>query len=249
MRKSFTILSLFCGLLLFSCKKSSDTSTTETYYFKATINAQAIDLTATVPVSNEFEYLRPTLKPNLKKAVKQNKSNFKDINLFELGKVYTGASIEKCEEKYYLSGFSTNKNFSEIKGLLERIFNDLGIKADPGEYIEVQSDGIFFEINFSEIIEKINLNKKFKALPKYPPIVEDLSLTLNSDIQTGEVIGEIKKQNSLIREITLMDEFNDSRTFHIIYQSNNRNLKTEEITKIREKIISALKVKFGAQVK
>ncbi|MEK9185047.1 MAG: hypothetical protein AAB866_02690, partial [Patescibacteria group bacterium] len=201
------------------------------------------------PVSIEFEYLRPTLKPNLIKAAKHNKSHFKNINLFELGKVYTGVSIDKAMEKYYLSAISTNKNFSQIKGILERLTSEMGIKEDLGKYVYVEKDGIFFEIDFSDILKKINLSKKFKSLPKYPPIVEDMSLVLNEDIQTGGVIAEIKKQNLLIQNVSLLDEFKDSKTFHIIYQSEERNLKNEEISKIRTKIISSLKEKFNAKLK
>lgn len=198
------------------------------------------------PVSIEFEYLRPTLKPNLIKAIKQNKSYFKNINLFELGKVYTGTSIEKAIEKYYLSGISTNKNFSQIKGILERLGRELGIKEDLGKYVDVEKDGIFFEIDFSDILEKINLNKKLKSLPKYPPIVEDISLVLNEDIQTGEIIANIKNQSLLIKDVSLLDEFKDSKTFHVVYQDYKKNLTNEEIAKIRQKIISSLKEKFGA---
>lgn len=201
------------------------------------------------PVSIDFEYLRPTLKPNILKAVKQNKSYFKNINLFELGKVYIGGSLEKHEEKYYLSGISTNKNFSQVKGILERLAKELGLTEDLGKYVDVEKNGIFFEIDFSDISRKINLNKKFKPLPKYPPIVEDISVVLNEKIQTGEVLEEIKKQSLLIKEVSLLDEFNDSKTFHIIYQSEDKNLKNEDITKIREKIITSLKEKFGAILK
>lgn len=201
------------------------------------------------PVSIDFEYLRPTLKPNILKAVKQNKSYFKNINLFELGKVYAGTSIEKNVEKYYLSGITTNKNFSQVKGILERLANELGIKENLGKYVDVEKNGIFFEIDFSDILEKINLNTKFKPLPKHPPIVEDISLVLDEAVQTGEVLDEIKKQSLLIKDVTLLDEFKDSKTFHIIYQSEERNLKNEDIAKIRQKIISSLKEKFGAILK
>ena len=201
------------------------------------------------PVSIEFEYLRPSLKPNLVKAVKENRSYFKDINLFELGKVYKGPSLEKANEKYYLSGISTQKNFPEVKGILERLAKELGIKEDMGQYIDVVNEGIFFEIDFSQILEKINLTKKFKPLPKYPPIVEDLSIVLNLNIKTGEVIDEIKRQDLLIVRVSLIDEFNDSKAFRIVYQSDERNLKNKEVSKIREKIISSLKEKFDAQIK
>lgn len=200
------------------------------------------------PVSIEFEYLRPTLKPNILKAVRQNKPYFKNINLFELGKVYSGNSIDKAREEYFLSGISTNKSFSEVKGIFERMFLDLGIK-DPIEFIEVLDEGIFFELNFSQLLPKINLNKKYKPIPKYPSVIEDISIVVNESVKTGKIIEEIKKQSSLIIDVSLLDQFENSRTFHIIYQHKEKNLTNEGVSKIREKIIISLKEKFKATLK
>jgi len=199
------------------------------------------------PVSREFEYLRPTLKINLLKALVQNKSNFHKIDLFELGKVYLGQNIDESNETYFLSAISNSKSFFELKGVLERIFEDLGIKEDPTKYIEILDDGFFFELNYSEILKKINPNKIFKPLPKYPPIMEDVSLTVENNIKTIDIIKNIKNQSTLIVDISLLDRFEDSRTFHIVYQDRNKNLTGEEVAKIREKILKSLKAKFGAK--
>ena len=199
------------------------------------------------PVSREFEYLRPTLKINLLKALSQNKANFNKISLFELGKVYLGKNLDEANEVYYLSGISNSKSFLEIKGLLERIFNDLGIKEDPAKYIEVINEGVIFELNYSDLIKKISTDKKFIPLPKYPPIVEDLSII--TDAKTIDIIDEIKKQSSLIVDVSLLDKFEDSRTFHIVYQDKNKNLTGEEVAKIRSKILKILKERFNANLK
>lgn len=201
------------------------------------------------PVSIEFEYLRPSLKPNLLKALEQNKTNFKNINLFELGKVYIGSSLDKTEENYYLSGISSNKSFSQIKGILERLLRDLGIREDASEFIDIVSDGIFFELNYSQILGKIRLEKKFKPLPKYPPIIEDLSIIVDGNVNTGNLISEIKNQSELIYSVSILDQFETSRTFRIIYQNPDKNLTKEEVSKIREKIISSLKKSFEAVIK
>jgi phenylalanyl-tRNA synthetase beta chain len=201
------------------------------------------------PVSRDFEYLRPTLKINLLKALLQNKANFEKISLFELGKVYLGKNLDEAKEVYLLSGITNSKNFFEIKGLLEKIYDDLGIKEDPTKYIEILNEGIFFEINYSEIFKKINLNKIFKALPKYPPIVEDLSLIADESIKTIDVINEIKNQSSLVVDVSLLDRFKNSRTFHIIYQNENKNLTGEDVAKLREKILKNLKEKFDVELK
>lgn len=201
------------------------------------------------PVSREFEYLRPTLKINLIKALNQNKSNFSNVNLFEIGKVYGGENLSKAEENYFLSGITNFKSFFEVKGMLEKLFEDLEIKEDPTKYIEVLGQGIFFELNYSQILKKINSNKTFKPLPKYPPIIEDLSLIVLEKTKTIDIIDEIKNQSSLVVDVSLLDQFENSRTFHIVYQDKNKNLTGVEVAKIREKILKTLKEKFNTSLK
>jgi len=211
------------------------------------INSQNL-LRVDNPVSRDFEYLRPTLKINLRKALSENKANFKQINLFELGKVYLGKNLDEAKETYFLSGISNSKSFFEIKGLLERVFEDLGINEDPTKYIEILNEGIFFELDFSQLLKKMNANKTFQPLPKYPPIVEDLSI-IADEIKTIDLISEIKNQSPLVTDVSLLDQFENSRTFHIIYQHKDRNLTMDEIKIIREKILKKLAEKFNARLK
>lgn len=201
------------------------------------------------PVSREFEYLRPTLKICLIKALKQNKPNFSKINLFELGKVYLGKSLDGVKEDYFLSGISNAKNFFEIKGILERLFGELGAEADPTGFIQILPEGILFELNFSEILTKVRLKKTFIPPPKYPPIIEDLAIIAPPKVKTGDIIAEIKRQSPLLREVSLFDQFADTRTFHLVYQHKERNLTTEEVSQIRQKILDNLKKKFNATLK
>jgi len=226
--------------------------TSEKDLVEAGINSQST-LRVDNPVSREFEYLRPTLKINLLKALNQNRANFERINLFELGKVYTGKHLDDATENYFLSGISNSKSFFEIKGVLEKLLEDLGIKDDVTKYVEILPKGIFFELNYSQILKKISArwrtNKIFNPLPKYPPVVEDLSIVAKNNTKTIDLIEEIKNQSSLIVDVSLLDQFEDSKTFHIIYQDKNKNLTGEEVKKIREVILKVLKEKFGAVLK
>lgn len=201
------------------------------------------------PISREFEYLRPTLAIGLTKAVTQNRPSFEEVNLFEMGKVYLGANLDSAKEEVSIAAVSSKKNFFEIKGLLERVFNDLGIKDDPTKFIKVLDEGIFFELSFEEVRKKINPHKTFKPLPKYPPIIEDLAIVANESVSTNEILNDIKKQSNLIVSTSLLDQFENTRTFHIIYQHKERNLKKEEVSQIREGILKGLKEKFNAELK
>lgn len=101
---------------------------TEIYTYSL-VNEEA-SLRVDNPVSREYEYLRPTLKIGLDNALKQNKPYFSEINLFELGKVYQGKTLDRAKEMWFLSGITNSKNFYEVKGILERLLNELGIKLD-----------------------------------------------------------------------------------------------------------------------
>jgi len=76
------------------------------------------------PVSAEFSYLRPSLIPNLLKVIVKNQHFFKEIKIFEIGKVFPG--IEKKEKKM-LTGAITGNAFFEAKGIVDCLFQKLGI--------------------------------------------------------------------------------------------------------------------------
>ncbi len=202
------------------------------------------------PISLEFEYLRPTLKIGLLAAVKQNEGNFEKIQLFELGKVYLGTSLNNAQEAYFLSGISNVKNYYEVKGVLERMFEETGLEQDVSKNIELTEVGVFFEINLTELLEKSNLkiwHKKFKPVPKYPPIIEDLTLEIDPKIKYSNIVDTIKSQSRLVNKVELLGEYQSKKTFRIAYLSRDRNLTSEEIEPIRLKITTALKKKFKAE--
>ena len=201
------------------------------------------------PISREYEYLRTTLAINLRKALQENLPIEKNISLFELGKVHTGKNIEEPKEQLMLSGITNEKNYFEVKGMIERLFYDLSIDEDASAYISFVKEGTFFEIPYELIIKSTSVEKVFIPLPKYPPIIEDLALIADEAIKTGDIIKEIKKQNAVITEVSLLDQYKNTRTFHIVYQHKEKNLTNEEVGEIRIKILKILKEKFRAKLK
>jgi phenylalanyl-tRNA synthetase beta chain len=100
------------------------------------------------PLSSDYQYLRPSLIPNLLNDVAKNQKFQKEIKIFELGKIFTlrqGHSAElsrspqgKSGEKRMLTGLmtgealkynklTTGQAFFEMKGVIDLLFNKLGI--------------------------------------------------------------------------------------------------------------------------
>ena len=182
-------------------------------------------------------------------AVKQNKPYFEQIELFELGKVYLGGSVDNAKEVYFLSGISNSKSYYEVKGVLGRVFQEIGAESDLSKNIELTEEGVFFEINLSELLEKAGsavLYKKFKPVPRFPPIIEDLTIEIDPKIKYSNIVDAIKSQSKFINKVELLDEYQNKKTFRITYLSYERNLTSEDIEPIREEITSALKKSFKA---
>jgi phenylalanyl-tRNA synthetase beta chain len=222
------------------------------------------------PLTEDGTYMRNTLIQSLLQVIHENR-NREVIQVFEIANVYTKNGDELPTETRMFAGVlkKPKASFYDVKGLLEQVFTDLGIKhvtfvtlekggmgADIqiqnvkiGE-VEVLEEGfINFELNFESLLTHATLKKTYTPLSKYPPLVEDLAFIVPDTVKTGDIISVIAKQSPLITTVSLLDKFQDSRTFHIVYQSNEKNLSSDDIKSIREKIIKSLTDTFSVTLK
>jgi phenylalanyl-tRNA synthetase beta chain len=79
------------------------------------------------PTSLEFKYLRPSLIPKLLENVQKNQPYFQEIKIFELGKIFNPLQKFGGGEKKMLTGLITGDSFFELKGILDTLFQKLGI--------------------------------------------------------------------------------------------------------------------------
>ncbi len=222
------------------------------------------------PLNEDLLYLRTTLAPSLLEIIKNNK-NRQDLRIFEIANIYLKKQNDLPEEKKILAGAikKLNVSFFEVKGLIEQLFKDLGIenfkfkqtekgglgasifinKDYLGEIEVLGNETIDFELDFKTLRKNSTLKKVYKQIAKYPPVIEDLSLIIDSSVSTGEIIDAIYKEDDLVKEVSLLDEYSDSRTFHIVYQDQDNNLTTAQISEIRKKLVSSLEREFNAKLK
>lgn len=222
------------------------------------------------PLGEDFVYMRRTLVPSLLKVVQDNKQ-YTSFAIFEIANVYEKNGTKLPIETRMLGGLIKKRSasFFEVKGLIEQLAYDFGIKnlsfSQVGTSsleteikigkivigsIEILDDTLVnFELHFEVLTRHATLSKTFQPLAKYPPIIEDISLIVDESIPTGDIIKTIENESSLITEVTLLDKYENSRTFHILYQHGQKNLTTDDISDVRKSLIKSLKDKYKAEVK
>ena len=100
-------------------------------------------------------------------------------------------------------------------------------------------------------------------IPRVPAVTRDLALTLDAAIEVGQLLGEfaaIKAKNTslaIVKEITLFDEYRGkglkdnekSLAFRFLLQDTRQTLSDEQIEQTMALIITAMRDKFGAQLR
>jgi phenylalanyl-tRNA synthetase beta chain len=101
-------------------------------------------------------------------------------------------------------------------------------------------------LNFEELVNNAKSINKYTPIPKYPPVIEDLTFTVSSDTYVGTMISTLKRINPLIQSIEPLDVYKDNRTFRITYMDPDKTLTADEVRPIREKLIATAENEFGA---
>lgn len=107
--------------------------------------------------------------------------------------------------------------------------------------------------------KQLKLGNKFKEVSKFPPITRDISFVVSKDFVPNNYFDLIRDLGGdLVEEVTLLDKYENpekfgaekmSYTYRIVYRSNERTLRVEEIDPIQEKIIQETFGQFGAEIR
>ena len=233
----------------------------------------------TNPLSNEWEYMRPHLFPSVLLALKQNINVRSDLKLFELSMAYQYRQGDLPNEKSTLIVVWTGKKFLEAKGFAEALFDLFGIPfpsssqdkplnwygdthlslGEFGSLGEVADDlltkmGIKTPVtrlylDVEMLVREAHPTKQYVPIPKFPPSYEDLAFILPPQTAVGPMIAALKSAHPLVIDVSLLDQYETTTTFHATYLSPEKNLTTEDLRPVREKLIDIALNKFSATLK
>lgn len=114
------------------------------------------------------------------------------------------------------------------------------------------------EINLTTVYSLPAVANTYRPIPKYPPVIEDISIIVNKQTQYATVVESLKKAGSpLLKNIEMLDMFEGEQigkdkksiTFRLMYQSQTKTPTQLEVEQARGKIVSTLESTLKAQVR
>jgi phenylalanyl-tRNA synthetase beta chain len=225
------------------------------------------------PPSPDIKNLRQTLLPNLLENCRKiinERGEF--VQLFEIGKVYSKSKNSYFESRKigFIHWEVGGENFQKFKGAINTFFTNSQI--DLPDYVnEIKNLPLAYSYNLILDNKRIGFGGKINDIfyaeialdgilgkekgylaslwPKFPPQIEDLTLTFPPKTRIGDVSALITNHHPLITNVELRDTYQDSYTFRIWYQDPAKTLTDKEVEKIRNNILQVVKTKYGGYLK
>lgn len=237
-------------------------------------SSQAIELEN--PISKDKRYLRESLLGQLGDNIDSNFRFFRDVRVFEIGKVFrkSGKGVNETYMLSLASGSKDHNTFFELKGVIDQLFKKLGLtdffmaETDSPHMLRIESDHTILgylhyherisstEINLETLRQSVEGEATFLPLPKYPAVVRDISIVVNRGVRIGDLMQAIQLMNvHLIQDVDLIDEYwvrdeeNQSITLRIVFRADDRTLSAKEVDKEMKKIESMVEEDFEGSIR
>jgi phenylalanyl-tRNA synthetase beta chain len=164
--------------------------------------------------------------------------------------------VEFLPEKSNLT-FHPNRTAKIIKD--DQVIGILGeIHMDVLENYDIDVRVYIADLDFDIIVNKANLEKSYRPLPKYPAIERDIAIVVDEDILVGDLKKTILQNGQgLIEKVELFDVYTGAQVpqgkksvaFSMVFRSYDRTLVDDEVNEIQQNIVKALEEKYDAKLR
>ncbi len=113
-------------------------------------------------------------------------------------------------------------------------------------------------LDVASVIEKADMVRQYKPLPKYPAVERDIAILVKDEIMARDIEKVLKKQGgNILEDIHIFDIYKGeqvpegmkSMAYTLIFRAYDRTLVDEDVNKVMEKVLKELKNAFGATLR
>ena len=187
-----------------------------------------------------------------------------DIDFYVLKGIIENILEQISVNRYEIEKEKTNKSYHPGRCANIKIGKDVIAtigEAHPQVLVNYEIDKRIYlaELNITKITKYARNTKKYVEVPKFPPVERDIAITIEENIEVGQIEKIIsKKAKKLLESMELFDVYRDeeklgknkkSIAYALKFRDKNKTLQDEEVNKIMEEIIQELKKQVGADLR
>ncbi len=125
-------------------------------------------------------------------------------------------------------------------------------------YDFLQNPVLAADIDLEALLNAIPELHTIESVPAYPPVLEDLALTVDESLPAGQVEAMIRQTGGKnLVDVTLFDIFRSAQigegkkslAYSLTYQSPDRTLTDQEVALVRGRIVKRVEQELGAKLR
>ena len=230
------------------------------------------------PQSQDMAVLRTTLLPSLLQVARHNLDvGSEGIALFEIAHVYRPSDGELPDERVHVAGLA-QAPYARVKGAVEEILaaGRAAWSFERGEHpllhpgkAAATTGGILgglrpglldgdwsaFELDLAAL--EPSTGWTYEDVITYPPLKQDLAFAVPDEVLATDLVEAARAAVPELRSMEPFDvylgeqvgEGRKSIAFRVEFRSPERTLTDDEAAGLREKIVAALRERFGAELR
>ena len=126
------------------------------------------------------------------------------------------------------------------------------------ENYSIPENSFIATINVTKLFDLVNLDKKYKPLPKFPESSRDIAMIVDESIMVKEIEDIIvKNAGKILESLKVFDVYKGNQigkgyksvAFNLTFRSSERTLTDEEVNASMTKIISKLETELNAKLR
>jgi phenylalanyl-tRNA synthetase beta chain len=160
---------------------------------------------------------------------------------------------------YHPGQVATIRAEGEIVGIMGNLNPQISHQMD----LKKGATMAMFSFNLQKLINAMETELEFEPIPKYPSVIRDISLLVDTETMIGQILNTINEndKSGIVQDVDVFDIYEPnaeeeaegtsrkSVAFHLIFRSNDRTLTVEEVDEAENQIKTALKDTLGAEVR
>ena len=222
------------------------------------------------PFTREMAALRSDLELGLLESAERNRNaGVERIALFEVARVFLPSAAGLPDERWHV-GAVVDGGFFAAKGGAETLYRALHVEPEfepatgravstpEGSVRELPGGWGYFELDLDSLFERVPELPLYEDVITYPPVRQDLAFAVDDAVTAGELVAAAKEAaGPLLRRLTPFDVYRGEQVadgrksiaFRVEFRAPDRTLTDEEAAEVRQKIVAALRERFGAELR
>lgn len=143
-----------------------------------------------------------------------------------------------------------------VKGEKIGIIGQIHPKVSENFKIDAEVYGAV--LDFEKIADIADMSRHFVPLPKFPAVTRDIAVTLDKEVEVGEIVKIIKaNRKGIIESYNLFDIYEGAQVgkgkksvaYSITFRSADKTLTDEDVNPVVDAILKQIEEKLGGQLR